>query len=509
MQKSAPAAGKILVALGFAVSCFALLLFLWVTFGGPVPLKPKSYRITTYLPEAVGLAVESDVRIGGVSVGKVKAIELAPVDVRVEGQDVVEAELEIKPEFAPISDDAKAILRQKTLLGETFVELTSGTEPGDAGAPISLGAAANNSDAETASVEAIPEDGSLGIGQTESQTQIDEIFNALDTQTRTSFQRWQQNAAVAIQGRGLDLNDAFGNLGPFLDDASGVLAILRRQKAELKGLVRDTGTVFEALTEREDDLQGLIVNSNETFDALASEEAALRDLFQVLPTAERETQLTLERLDEFQANTLPLVRDLQPVADDISPTLRSVRELSPNLKALFPDIGDLVRVSKTGLPSLASFLDELAPVLDSLDPFLANLNPVIDYLEFNKSTITDFISSPPAGLSSSLTPEAGQPSARHTLRQLGYISQESLALYAERLPTNRGNGYIRPFNVLTEERTSAEQAMFPSFDCNNTGSGEVLRDDPRTGVSFAPCWIDKDYQQRFGGERAPQLFEDP
>ena len=38
MQKSAPSIGKILVAAGFALSCFALILFLWVSFGGPVPL---------------------------------------------------------------------------------------------------------------------------------------------------------------------------------------------------------------------------------------------------------------------------------------------------------------------------------------------------------------------------------------------------------------------------------------------------------------------------------------
>ena len=512
MQKSAPSVGKILIALGFAVSCFALLLFLWVTFGGPIPLKSKSYRITAYFPEAVQLAIEADVRIGGVSVGKVKAIDLAPPDVRVDGQDVTEAEIEIEPEFAPISSDAEAILRQKTLLGETYVELTSGNEPGDSGAPISLGAAANNSDAETASVESIPEEGTLGIGQTENQTQIDEIFNALDTETRSSFQRWQQNAAVAIQGRGLDLNDSFGNLGPFLDDASGVLALLRRQKQELKGLVRDTGTVFEALTEREQDLQGLIVNSNETFDALASEEEALAELFQVLPTTERESQLTFERLDEFQANTLPLVRDLQPVADDISPTLRSVRELSPNLRALFPDLNDLVRVSKEGLPALASFLDELAPVLDSLDPFLANLNPVIDYLEYNKTTVTDFLTSPPAALSGTLTPEAGQPAARHTLRQLGYITQESLAIYQDRLSTNRGNGYIRPFDKLVDEEFAAEQGSFPSFDCDNTGGGERLRGDggsPPVGVNFAPCFLDRPYPGRFGGGRFPEITEDP
>ena len=85
MQKSAPSLGRILIAVGFALSCFLLLLFLWVSFGGPVPLKPESYRITAYFPEATQLATESDVRIGGVSVGKVKSVDLAPVDKQIDG----------------------------------------------------------------------------------------------------------------------------------------------------------------------------------------------------------------------------------------------------------------------------------------------------------------------------------------------------------------------------------------------------------------------------------------
>src|SRR4051795_6577338 len=130
MQKQAPSIGRILVAIGFALSCFGLILFLWIAFGGPIPLKPKSYEITAYFPEATQLATESDVRIGGVSVGKVKTIELAPEDKRVHGQDTTQATIEIDPQFAPINSDARAILRQKTLLGETYVELTAGTKPG-------------------------------------------------------------------------------------------------------------------------------------------------------------------------------------------------------------------------------------------------------------------------------------------------------------------------------------------------------------------------------------------
>src|SRR3954447_22734715 len=180
MQKQAPSMTRILIAAGFTLSCFGLILFLWTAFGGPIPLKPESYQITAYFPEATQLAVESDVRIGGVSVGKVKQIELAPPSERVNGQDTTEAVLEIEPEFAPISSDARAILRQKTLLGETYVELTSGTEPSPTSAPVALGAAANVSDAQSEDVKSIPEGGALGISRTQDATQIDEIFNALD-----------------------------------------------------------------------------------------------------------------------------------------------------------------------------------------------------------------------------------------------------------------------------------------------------------------------------------------
>ncbi len=76
METRPPTIVQMLVAVGFALSCFALLLFLWITFGGPIPLKPESYRVQVPFKEATQLVVESDVRISGVSVGKVKGIEL-------------------------------------------------------------------------------------------------------------------------------------------------------------------------------------------------------------------------------------------------------------------------------------------------------------------------------------------------------------------------------------------------------------------------------------------------
>ena len=52
MQKQAPSLGRILVMAGFALSCFGLLLFLWLAFGGAIPLQPKGYRFNVAFKEA-------------------------------------------------------------------------------------------------------------------------------------------------------------------------------------------------------------------------------------------------------------------------------------------------------------------------------------------------------------------------------------------------------------------------------------------------------------------------
>ena len=56
MQKQPPTIGRLLVMVGFALSCFGLLLFLWLSFGGSVPFKPKGYRVTASFAEASILA---------------------------------------------------------------------------------------------------------------------------------------------------------------------------------------------------------------------------------------------------------------------------------------------------------------------------------------------------------------------------------------------------------------------------------------------------------------------
>jgi virulence factor Mce-like protein len=484
MQKQAPSIFRVLVAVGFALSCFGLLLFLWVTFGGPTPFKAQGYRFKASFPEAVTLAKQSDVRIAGISIGKVESLSLPPQG------NATEATIELDPRYAPIPSDTRAILRQKTLLGETYIELTGGSE----------------------SAEPLEDGGTLPLAQTQDSSQIDEIFQALDDRTRSAFRTWMQNSAIAVDGRGLDLNDAFGNLAPFTSDATVILRILHRQDRALGGLVRDTGRVFEALSARDRELAGAITGSNATFGAIASRDAALAETIRVFPTFNEETRLTLNRLAEFADDTAPLVRDLKPVADDLSPTLRSLRALAPHLRRLFSDLGPLLSAARSGLPALRRILRGLGPLFAALDPFLANLNPVVRFLNFNRPVITDFLAGATGSASGKLHPGSyNQPnSTGHVLRVTAWFSPESLGIHSNRIPTNRGNAYMLPY-AIGNPRSSRFGEPFYSWDCDPSvgAPGANAKGEVHATEDNAGCTVQPDWPQAFGGGAFPQLRPDP
>src|SRR5688500_8428063 len=247
MIKQTPSMGRIIAMVAFTLSVFAILIFLWLAFGGSVPLNPQGYRFTVHMQEAATLAVEADVRMAGVNVGKVKSKELDKGGART----IVEIQLD--DAYAPIPRDSRAMLRQKTLLGETYLEITPGNRgAGDERAMLDDG-------------------GRLRNAQVEDTVELDEIFTAFDPDTRKAFKEWVTELDGAIKdGRGQDLNDAFGNFEGFAVDGAKLMQVLDEQNVAVHRLVKNTGVVFGAINERRGALRGLIVNSKRTSEATAS-----------------------------------------------------------------------------------------------------------------------------------------------------------------------------------------------------------------------------------------------
>ena len=409
MQKQAPTLGRLLVMVAFALSCFGLLLFLWLAFGGPIPLKPKGYRMQASFNEATQLAVEADVRISGVSVGRVK-------DVRTQRDGRSLATIELEQRYAPIPRDTRSILRQKTLLGETYVELSPGNRGGGM----------------------LPEGGRLPVGAVSPTVELDEILRAFDPRTRRAFMVWMESQAQAVNGRGADLNEALGQLGPFTEETTQLLEILNSQRGAVRALVANTGTVFAALSERRGQLRDLITNSERVFATTGARDRELADTFRVLPTFETEATRTVRRLETFARDTDPLIGQLRPAARELSPTLQQLTALAPDLEGLFGDLGPLIDASARGLPATTRFLDDLRPFLGEFDPILRQLNPILDYLgDYREELVAFFANS--AAATNAFTTLNGRP-VRY-LRTANPLNPENLAIYPRRIGSNRTSAY--------------------------------------------------------------------
>jgi phospholipid/cholesterol/gamma-HCH transport system substrate-binding protein len=470
MDTGTPSIAKVLTMVLFALSCVGLLLFLWLSFGGTIPLKPQGYRFEASFTNAQELGTQAGVRIAGVSVGRVVSKALDP-----QGNRTI-ATIELDNKYAPIHRDARAILREKTILGETYVQLT----PGSPSSPM------------------LPDGGLLARTQVQPAVQLDEIFDALDPTTRRAFQIWQRQLAIAVAGNGQNLNNALGNLPAFADNADDVLRVLDIEHRSVVGLVRNGGTVFAALTQSQSALRNLITSADATFATTAANNNELADTVQTLPSFLSETRATLAKLQSFALDANPLVLELMPVAQDLGPTLAAVREISPDLLNLFTNLAPLVTASETGFPAFADVLHGAQPLLGALAPFLSQLNPILGWLSLHQQLISDFISVGAVGLAAKSSVyggtglTCGRSPCGHYLRQFSPVGPQTSGLASTRDPNSRGNTYLPPLWLADPNSFSAGgkypgSFAFSSWDCNSTGApGNGSR--PATATDQA-CWV--------------------
>lgn len=441
MPKRAPSAMRVATIAGFTLSCFALMIFLWVTFGGALPLGPKGYRFQVSFTDAATLADQADVRVAGVNIGKVVSRERDP------GGNRQLATIELDEKFVPVKRDATAMLRQKTLLGETYVELNLGSRR----------------------AQLLPEGGRLPNGRVAEVVEFDELLTTFDAPTRRAFQRWQRSTAAATKGRAGDLSDALGSLPQFVESGQTLMEILGRRREALQGVVRDTGTTFAAISRDADALQRMVVRSDEVLSTVAGRREALAESIRIFPTFLDESRRTLTRVERFARDTDPLVRDLGPLLRDVQPTLRSLATFSPDAQRLFEDLPALIRSGREGLPALSRVLNGLDPTLASVGPFLQQLNPVLEFLELYQATVSNFLEIGASALAIKPSSPPGQPQLNgHALPQQIVTGSQSLPAGNTRSSDNRGNTYLGPDALLFRGK-AAQRLIPPSYDCDHVG----------------------------------------
>jgi phospholipid/cholesterol/gamma-HCH transport system substrate-binding protein len=465
MQKRAPSKAQLGVMVVFALSCFCILLYIWKTFGGPTPLSPTGYRFDALFDEAAQLSNTADVRISGVTVGRVVKSEL--------GGDRTRVTIQIDERYAPIREDTRAILRQKTLLGETYVELTPGSKGADP----------------------LPDNETLSRTQVAPTVELDEILRALDSRTREDLKRFVRGLSASLDGRGQDLSDSLGNLPAFTQDTSRVLAIVDGQRPAVRRLVQDSGVVFGALGRRQGELSGLVSNAERVLGATARRDAELAESVRILPTTLRELRPTLEQVEALAIDARPLVRELRPAGRALAPALADTTALAPDLERLFGDVDRVVSASRAGLPALTRTVRAARPLVRLVPPTVRDALPVVEYLGVFKDELIATFANLAAATQASERPTPDSDPL-HYIRVVVPFGQESLVAADRRTGSNRHNPYLAPRGL------AKLPGGLDSFDCENTGN-------PGDNQPAPPCRVQEPWPFQGGRTAYPHVGPAP
>jgi virulence factor Mce-like protein len=459
MIKTAPSPLRLTALLAFVLSCAIVLIILWISFGGSIPFAARGYRIEVAFPEANELATGADVRIAGVNVGTVVALRPDAADSR------TLATLQFSKPYAPRPRNTRATLRIKTLLGETYVDLSPG----------------NPSSGE------LRDGGRLADGQVEPQVTLDQILSTFDPKTRAAFRTWMESQAGAVMGRGEDINASFAELPQFFGSANGLLSVLHHQSVAVRGLVANTGEFFNAISARRGELSGLITAANNLFQTTAKRNVALVKLFRALPEFEFQSRLTLPALTAFAKRADPVVRALLPLAPELERTFALTEQLSPQFRSLFDRLGPVITASERGLPALDRILGEIRPLLGAFSPFLRNADPMVRYIGEFKRNVTSFFGNvtDAAQASTGLGRGAGAPFV-HFLRSTQTLTPSALAFLPRPIGVQRDNAYRAPgaFNNL-----AAGLSVLNPSECSNGNPAPPVSVSPSDLVKLIEVYV--------------------
>ncbi|MDX6699351.1 MAG: phospholipid/cholesterol/gamma-HCH transport system substrate-binding protein [Solirubrobacteraceae bacterium] len=349
-------AGAILVVLAVIATYFG--------FTKAVPFR-HHWEIKAQFDNAANLRKGSFVRIGGVNVGKVVGIQFLR-----RGDRGAVATLRIDEMGRPIHKDATLKIRPNIFLeGNTFIDL----KPGSPSAP-------KVGDGDT-----------IRVNQTSNAVQIDQLFTALQSDTRRNLQLLLKELGAGLEGRGAQgWNKSIDYWqGAFRGSAVVGDAQLGLQQHDLSRYISRAGTVAGALDRDPEALKSLITDFNTTAAAFAVEQNNLEQTIAELPRTLRAAQPALASLNAAFPPLRRLVVDLRPAVRSSGPALRASRPFIHQAALLVrqSELKGLVGDLKPLVPDLARLNVNLVPLYEQVRSASSCQNEVV--LPWSHQTVPD------------------------------------------------------------------------------------------------------------------------
>jgi phospholipid/cholesterol/gamma-HCH transport system substrate-binding protein len=429
------------------------------------------FRVEAVFQNASNIRPASPVRIAGVNVGKVTKVE------RYRDSDTSLVTMELNDEALPIHRDATMKIRPRIFLeGNFFVDLKPGTP----------------------SSPTIDDGDTIGVTQTASPVQLDEVLTSLQSDARQDLRDVLEGYGTALTyqptaaddaGQDPDVRGRTGAqaLNRTYEYAPGALrgvsvvneALLGTERGDLSKLIASFGRVARALASDEQALQGLITNFNTTTGAFAAEQTNLQAPIRLLGPTLRATNRALDSLNAAFPATRAFAREILP----------GVRQTPGTINASFPWIAQMRGLlGPNELRGLARELRRTSASVASLTDSTITLLPQVDLVN---RCVTNVIL--PTGDVVIQDGGAANPNLHSGVENYKEFFYTLVALSGEGQNFDGNGMYVRfqpgggPFTVSTGQSSLSGQQLFGNAAARPLGTRPRFPGRRSPYVNNRPC----------------------
>ena len=278
-----------------AISIAVIIGLLAVAFNASnMPLIGGGDTYHAAFSESGGLKPNDEVRIAGVRVGKVEAVELAG--------DHVKATFKVKTP-SKFGTETAAAIKVKTMLGAMYVSL----EPAGSGQ--------------------LEEDSTIPVSRTRSPYNVVDAFSGLADRAEEINVEQLGKSMDTLAALGKDTPAAFQST---LRGLSRISQTVASRNEQINDLLKNLDTVSGVLAERDEDIITLMENSDVLMRALVARREAVHQL--LVSTSRFSQEITL-LVRQSRADLKPALRNLEGVVNLL---IKNQNNLDEGLRLMAP-----------------------------------------------------------------------------------------------------------------------------------------------------------------------------
>jgi phospholipid/cholesterol/gamma-HCH transport system substrate-binding protein len=396
--------GRMIVLGIFLAISLAMFLYMLAQTGTRIPLiqsQPKT--LTFYTDNIDNLVAGSQVQIAGVRVGSVTTSDATP-----RGGEVT---FFVDQDHWPLHQGLKIRIGQRSLVGETYVELHDGT-----GAPI-------------------PENTTLPDSDILPVVTLYNVYDSLSPDTRQTASYMLQSLGASTEQTRDQVSATFDGLTALGRGGHTAIDAIAAQDTDLRALTNETATLLNALDTGEGQIANMVTAADQVTQATAGQRPDLEATMRLLPTTMDDARNASDSLVKLSGALGPVTHDLRDSGPMLRDALVRLPDTTRDLRHLMPPAHDVLDRAPRTLERVSPFSDDVDDVIDPARDVLADANPVVGYLHPYGLDIATFL----ANFNAALQPS--DSAGRHIIRALPIFNEKWLTS-----PVSVSLGtYVNPF----------------------------------------------------------------